>query len=177
LRSPVQLALLLLACLADLTACGGGGTYRGGEFSDDEAAYRVGAPGDGWRQVDVEGQNDLAWAHDELSAVIQVNASCDPALDIPLPALRNHLLIGFTDRHVEREERVEVATREALRTHLRARLDGVPRELVLTVLKKDGCVYDLALVAPPGERYDAARRGYDALVAGFDAGSDGGEAP
>lgn len=120
------------------------------------------------------GQNDLAFSHPELASVIQVNASCDPQLDIPLEALTRHLLIGFTQREVHSEERVLLASREALRTHVTAALDGVPRELLLYVLKKDGCVYDFALVAPPGGRFSEARGDFQQLIEGFETRTGGG---
>jgi hypothetical protein len=157
---------MLLAASA-IAACGGGGRYEGGVYADDEARYAIGQPGAGWTPLDVAGDNDLAYGHDALAAVIQVNATCDPGMDIPLAALRNHLLIGWTEREVESEDLLELDSREALETHLVAKIDGVPRELVLTVLKKDGCVYDLALIAPPGPSFASARGAYDAMVASF----------
>ena len=42
-------------------------------------------------------------------------------LDIPLTALRSHLLIGFTEREVSEDELVAVDGREALRTRLSGR--------------------------------------------------------
>lgn len=159
-----RLAHLLALCA--VAACGGA-TWDGQVYRDREAAYRVGAIGPGWRVLDLEGHNDLSWGHEALAAVVQVNARCDPADDIPLPTLRNHLLFGFTDRQIHAEGRVTLDGREALVTHAAARLDGVERELLLTVLKKDGCVYDLALVAPPGRRFEEARAAYDRVVAGF----------
>jgi hypothetical protein len=152
--------------------CGGGATFSGGTYRDAEATYQVGRVPAGWETVDVAGQNDLAWSNRDLAAVIQVNASCDPDLDIPLEALRNHLVIGFTEREVREERRVPLDRREALRTHLVAKLDGVPREMVLTILKKDGCVYDFALVAPPGPRFGRALPDYDLLLGGFRTGGD-----
>jgi len=155
-----------------MPACGGTGTFDGQVYSDGEASYSLGEPGSGWGRLSVEDDNDLAWSHDGLAAVIQINASCDPDLDIPLEALTNHLLIGFTDREVREEELVPMISRQALRTHVRARLDGVPRELLLVVLKKDGCVYDFALVAPPGDRFRRARGAYDRLIGSFRTGGE-----
>ena len=57
--------------------------------------------------------------------------------------------------------------REALRTVARAKLDGVPRELELVVLKKDGCVYDFALVAPPGRPFTDAQATFRAMLDSF----------
>jgi hypothetical protein len=153
-----------------LAGCGGGngGVYRedDGVYADAEAEYEVGElPGD-WDRLDVAGQNDLAFSRDD-GAVIQVNASCDPALDIPLAALTAHLLNGFTGREDEERDTVPFAGREAMRTHVVASLDGVDRELLLYVLKKDECVYDLALIAPPGAVFADARPDFEALLAGF----------
>jgi hypothetical protein len=98
---------------------------------------------------------------------VQVNATCDPFQDVPLSALTNHLLIGFTDREFRSSETVPLDGREALRSRVVARLDGVPRELLLYVMKKDQCTYDFALVAPPGESYRAAEPEFERMVAGF----------
>ncbi|MEM1413926.1 MAG: hypothetical protein AAGH15_03460 [Myxococcota bacterium] len=161
-------AALLLGLLG---ACGGPG-YDGRVYRDDEARYALEAPGDAWEALDVDAQNDLAWRHRGIGAVMQANARCDPALDIPLEALTAHLLIGFTERRDREETRVPMDGREALRTELRAKLDGVERSLVFVVLKKDGCVYDFALVAAPAHR-DEAGAAFDALVASFAAGRGG----
>lgn len=156
-------AISLLAC----AACGGA-TYTNGTYSDATTSFHVDPPGAGWRRLGVEAQNDLAFEHEGTATLLQVNASCDASLDIPLVALTNHLLVGFTERsEVEPQALVPLDGREALRTHLVAKLDGVARELLLTVLKKDGCVYDFALLGPPGEPFAQARPAYDAMLAGF----------
>jgi hypothetical protein len=161
----------LLSLVAALAACGGG-SYEAGVYRDEEATFRIGTLPAGWARVDLDGQNDLAFHHDGLAAVLQVNASCDPSLDIPLVALTNHLLFGFTEREIRSQELLPFSSREALRTHLTAKLDGVPREILLTVLKKDGCVYDFALVAPPGAAFLRARPAFEALLAGFATGTE-----
>ena len=45
-------------------------------------------------------------------------------------------------------------------------MDGVQRELELVVVKKDGCIYDFAYVAPVGG-YAARLEQFEALVGGF----------
>jgi len=156
---------ILLA--AGLWSCGAHGSFDGRSFVDSEASYELGPLSPAWRRIDLDGHNDLAFRNGGLGAVIQVNASCDPDLDIPLRALTNHLLIGFTERRHRAEDLVDMVSREALRTHVEAKLDGVARELILHVLKKDGCVYDFALVAPPGDRFARAERDYEGMVRGF----------
>jgi len=161
---PTPLVPLLCALLA---GCGGGAAFSGGRFHDEEAAYRLGGLNRAWTRLQVEGRNDLAWQNEQLNAIIQVNASCDPSMDVPLRALTNHLLIGFTERRLQSEDLIRLDGREALRTRLSAKLDGVSRELVLTVLKKDGCVYDFSLVAPDPAGFSRAVGDYDRVLAGF----------
>ena len=56
--------------------------------------------------------------------------------------------------------------REALESRVEAKLDGVPVDLVLVVMKKDGCIYDFTYVSPPG-RVDERKRDFDQLVKNF----------
>ncbi|MFO0692348.1 MAG: hypothetical protein U0230_02220 [Polyangiales bacterium] len=165
MRTSVLPLLLLSLCAS---ACGGAGHLSGGVYEDAQARYHVGEPAGGFRPLDVGGRTDLAWADESQGAVLEVDSRCEPALDIPLVALTNHLLVGFTEREdVEEQALVPLDGREALRTHVRAKLDGVPREMMMLVLKKDGCVHDFVLVAPPGAAFEATRPALDRVVAGF----------
>jgi hypothetical protein len=159
-------AALAVALAAASSGCGGGPTLQGDVVRGQQANYRIGELGAGWQRVAIE-DNDLAWHNPGAGAVVQVNATCDPFQDVPLTALTNHLLIGFTDRVYHSSDVVPLDGREALRSHVTARLDGVERELLLYVLKKDECTYDFALVAPPGDRYRRAEPDFERFVAGF----------
>ncbi len=162
-------ALIAITSLAfALSACSGHrGQLRGSIYEGGAARFRIGPLGADWRRLDVADENDLAWHSPRLAAVVQANATCDPDSDIPLVALTNHLLMGFTEREVRSEELVPMDGREALRTHLTARLDGVPRELLLYVMKKDDCVYDLALLTPVGAAFERAMAEFEPFVRGF----------
>jgi hypothetical protein len=157
--------------LGTFTSCagcgGGGGELRGSVYRDAEARYRIGTLGGQWQRLRVEDHNDLAWREARLGAIVQVNATCDPASDVPLTALTNHLLMGFTERDLRAQQLVPMDGREALRTHVVARLDGVPRELLFYVMKKDDCVYDLALLAPPGPSFERALLAFEPFAQAF----------
>lgn len=162
-KSGVNPLLLLLA----LGACGGGTTFDGTTVRGPNVAYTVGRPGDAWSQLEVS-DNHVAWQQDQTtSSIIQVNGRCDDALDIPLQALRAHLLVGFTERAFRSEQIVELDGREALRTQVAAKLDGVARELDLVVLKKDGCVYDFSLIAADQNHFESAQGAFERVLAGF----------
>jgi len=57
--------------------------------------------------------------------------------------------MGTTAREFESQRVFPFDGREAMRSILRAKLDGVPLQYDILVMKKDGCLYDLVYVAPP----------------------------
>lgn len=162
LGHPIAALLVVL-----LSACGGA-SYDGHQYVDDNVSFKVDAPRSAWSRVSVDDSADLAWANDDLAATMHVSGSCDAGLDIPLVSLRQHLLIGFTEREFQREELVPMNGREALDSELTAKLDGVPRNLRLVVLKKNDCVYDFAVVAPASS-YARANADFDAFLSSFEA--------
>lgn len=165
-RSGAPSVAFVLAFGVATLACGGGPHLRGRVYQDEEAHYRIGELDAGWAPVTVQ-DNDVAFHSARLGAIVQVNASCDPAGDIPLTVLTNHVLAGFTQRETLSEDLVPLDGREALRTHVVARLDGVPRELLIYVLKKNDCVYDLTLITPQGSEFTSSVTVFERFVAGF----------
>jgi hypothetical protein len=128
--------------------------------------YIVGPLDDSWRLVHQESAA-AGWFNDRAGAIIASNASChDDAEAAPLGALTRQLLVGYTERRILDEEMVPFAQREAQRTHLIAKLDGVPMELEIYVLRRDGCVFDLSYAAPPGS-FAVAAPDFARFVAGF----------
>jgi hypothetical protein len=131
------------------------------------APFSTGALGGGWQAL--QSKAARAYFRQESSAVIMANGDCLER-DAPLAVLSNSLLIGTTDRHIEEERRLPLAGREALYRRLRVKLDGVPLAVESYVVKKDGCVYDLAYLAPL-ERAGEGRADFQRFVAGFRVGS------
>jgi hypothetical protein len=137
-------------CMTLATACGGA-SFQDGVYQGEHARYRVGPLDRSWHRVTVDG-NDLAF-HRAGTGTISVNATCTEYEDVPATALVNHLLFETTERNFLLEEVVTLDGRGARHVLVQAALDGVPLELELFVLKKDGCVFDLSNIrernAPP----------------------------
>jgi hypothetical protein len=150
-RFVASFALAALASLGALVAGCGHEAFDGRVYHAGRASFRVGPVPASWDRIEVEGAM-LAY-HDRASGgSIEVHAQCGrDADDVPLVALTNHLLIGFTERDVKLEETVPFDGREARHTVVHAKLDGVPLALDAWVLKKDGCVYDVVFVVPPAQ--------------------------
>jgi hypothetical protein len=137
-----------------------------------DVCYRIGALGERWRLVHVEGASVGYFSHD-VGGVIEANASCrDDAEASPLPTLTRTLLIGYTERKIESQAMVPLDRREALRTRVAVKLDGVPMTLELYVMKRNGCIFDLSYAAPP----DAFARGSDDFQRFVDGFADAREA-
>ena len=154
----------VVLCAMAWSACATSTTLRDWVYADDQVRYRVGALPSAWRPIEVpEGQ--VSFHDPQRGATLLAFAECRRG-DAPLNARRGHLLIGWTDRKVEREERFTLDGREALRTRLRASIDGVARALEIVVVNKDTCSFDFVYSAPPAQ-FAAGRPDFDAFVRGF----------
>lgn len=165
MRHVLASPLLLLLALA--AGCHRGVRFEHQVLTKPGVRYRVGEVPAVWKPVRLS-SNDLAWLLEDTRHALSVNSTCTGHGDAPLEVLTRHLLMGFTEREEVTREKVMVDEREALRSHYRARLDGVPVELLLLVLKKDNCVYDFNYVAPLG-RLQERREDFESLVRGFHA--------
>jgi hypothetical protein len=155
-------ALPGLALIACLGACAG---LSGGVYRDGATRFRVGDVPASWQSLALEG-NDVTWLSRDSAHSVAVNATCVDHEDSNLAVLTRHLLMGFSQQQVVTQATVTLDGREGLRSHVLARLDGVAVELVLVVLKKNGCVYDFTYLSPPGR---AAERSvvFEQLLATF----------
>jgi hypothetical protein len=142
----------LVAGLAGLAAAACGASkpaLEAGVYRSGDVAFHVGDVPPAWRPVHVQGAT-LAWRDEAARASVLLDARChETDDDVPLRALTMHLLMGTTERDVKSEETLPFDGREALHTRLSAKLDGVPMDYDVYVVKKDGCVYDFVLVREP----------------------------
>ena len=162
-----RLAAIRLSILASLTAAAGcGGGLVGDTYHGDGFAFRIGALSEGWRRVDIS-HAALAYRDERDGASIVVNARCKvDGEDVPLESLTMHLFLRFTEREILDQKVVPFDRREAMRTIVTAKLDGVPMKFETWVLKKDGCVYDLAFLAP-APRFGRGAEEFERFVLSF----------
>jgi hypothetical protein len=148
-----------------LTGCAGA-TYQDGVYRNEELAFRIAEPAGTWRNLELEG-TALARRSDEAQATLALQGRCrQDGDDVPLQSLTHHLFLQFADRVLVSQVDTMLDGRAALRTELDAKLDGVAKEFIVTVLKKDGCVYDFMMIAAPGARAGATAA-YDQWLASF----------
>jgi hypothetical protein len=145
---------LRFVALALLTGCARE-SLENGVLRKGDLTLQIGPVPAGWRRVQVDG-GDLAYRDDARSGSVLLDTRCSRRDDAPLATLTGHLVMGTTDRQYEKQEVVPFDGREALHTLMRARLDGVPMQYDIYVLKKDGCVHDIVYVAAPDRFADGA---------------------
>ncbi|MET0795008.1 MAG: hypothetical protein ABW061_26045 [Polyangiaceae bacterium] len=157
------LALASSSC-ALLVACASSG-FDGRVYHDEDVRFRVGPIPSGWRPIDVEGAR-LAFRDDAANSTVAVNGRCKvDGDDVPLASLTQHLFLEFTERTQTAQATVSLDGREALRTEVSAALDGVKKQYLVYVLKKDSCVYDFMYIA--AEPDPNARADFERFVQGF----------
>jgi hypothetical protein len=160
---------LVLYLLVQVAGCGP--SFDGRVYDGHGVRFATGSPAEGWRRIDVGGAL-LAFRDDGQDATVAVNARCGrDADDAPLQALTQHLFLLFTERKIDEQKLVSMDGREALRTTLTAKLDGVQKAFAVYVLKKDGCVYDCMYISAP-ETFPAGVKRFDEFVGGFHTQTD-----
>jgi hypothetical protein len=166
----VSVGSLGLVLLASEAGCAhGGASFEDGVFRKGDNVVRVGPVPPAWRRIEVTGA-DLAFRDDERSGSALLLVRCGSRDDdAPLSVLTNHLIMGTTEREFDAQDIIPFDRREALHTLLRARLDGVPMQYDIYVMKKDGCVYDLVYVAPP-DRFAEGATGFERFASGVTTG-------
>jgi hypothetical protein len=164
------LALLFVVLpLGAVAACGHGDSFEGGILHKGELAIHVGPVPAQWQRVRIAGA-DLAYRDEAREGSTMFDVRCGRGSDAPLTVLTEHLIMGTTARDFVSQETLPLDDREALHTLMRAKLDGVPMQYDIYVLKKDGCVYDLVYVAPPA-RFTAGSADFERFALGLRASS------
>lgn len=153
--------------LATIVSAGCGSSFDGRVYQGNGFVMNVPPVPPTWQRVDVA-HTALSFEEPEAGALVLVNGRCDrDGEDVPLKSLTQHLFIRFTEREGEKEQTVSFAGREALRTEITAKLDGVQRRFAVYVAKKDNCVYDFVYFAPAAS-FPTGVGAFDAWVTRFD---------
>jgi hypothetical protein len=126
--------------------------------------YQVAPLPAGWQAV--RSDAELRAFHHVEGGTIAAHGSCGDGDDVSLQVLTNHLLFGIEDRHEQSRVPLVVDGRAALRTRLDGTLDGVRVAMDLVVIKKNGCTYDLLLIAPPAQ-WARRQPAFERFIAGF----------
>jgi len=154
----VGLCLLLSGC-----ALFGGG---GGNLPKAKG-YRVQSPAR-WQEME-KADSDYAYRLPSGN-LATLNSSCTRNSQAPLEVLTKHLLFGARNVEYLEREKVDVRGDQGLLSRVSATIEGVPFQLLVFVLPKNGCIFDFSLVSPR-EIATGDRQEFLAFVKSFQYGS------
>ncbi|MGH7831135.1 MAG: hypothetical protein ACREP8_13275 [Candidatus Binatia bacterium] len=164
--------LFLVGCFGGVKRTGKVIGYEPGRVLTKKGYYQVGILPEGWRRINLE-QALVAFRNEALQSTIATDSFCDQAYDdSSLPILTRHLFAGLQKIEVLQEQSFTLSDRGALRTMMKATLDGVPVMLEIVVVKKNWCLFDFYLVSPP-ERFAGATADFETFYRGFSYAEDG----
>jgi hypothetical protein len=157
----------ILAASLPALLLGGCASKSDREARKAEGSYELGEL-PGWERMKNPGGADYAWTKTSIGASIFADSNCGPRYeDSKLEDLVDKQLAGLREGDPLLSEQLTLSDREALRTRQLGRLDGIPVELGVTVLKKHFCTYDVVLIAPRGQPFEEAWADYVGAVDDF----------
>ncbi len=166
LAATVRSAPLLAAiCLPALAACAAGRVVDG-VYESRSVGLRLPLPPAPWVQVDLP-DVDVAYHHPGTGGTIAVFSECSGDTAPPMRILARRLLFGLKSEVVDQSP-VALDGAEALRTTARGTLGGRPVQVESLVVRRQDCVADVVLAAPPAA-IPALRPDFDRMAAGLRA--------
>lgn len=126
-------------------------SYRNGRvFLQNKNYYHVGILPDGWRRMDTKARV-ISWHNEAYKSSVTTDAFCGKSFsDRPLDTLAGELASALSnDRMTTSSREMMLDERGALRLSVAGTMDGVPVEMDIVVVKKNGCNFDFIAVMPP----------------------------
>lgn len=165
---------MVLAGVTGALACASGWVDHGDTYfaektksaAPEQATYKFTPPGADWEPIDQKGAQ-VVWASRSYPAVIHLDSQCGKHGDSSLEQFTDHLMIDFREWKKVSQQIESFSGRDAVRTVVIGELDGVQQmQMELLVLKKDGCLFDFQLLAPPSY-FAQGKVDFDRVVSGF----------
>lgn len=104
--------------------------------------YKFQAPASSFRKINSE-QTDFAWQNEKSGNTIAVLSECSETRDPSLSDLEAEVSQVLTDSKVIRTQPATFEEREALRTLIEGKIDGVSASVDVLTFKKNSCSYTL----------------------------------
>jgi hypothetical protein len=181
MRGRTSIILVLMSALAVSAGClfkqqpfKGVVSYRDGRvylrpsrsYAGSTKFYRVGLLPEGWERIETRART-ISFYSADLGASISTDAYCGRSVDDrSLASLGGDLITALEGRKVADEREFMLADRGALRQLVTGTVDGVPTDVDLVVVRKDGCVFDFYLVTQGGAPAGAVAA-FEAFFGGF----------
>lgn len=163
----LTLSIFIAGCFGSVDIRGSVSSYENATVhTEGGGSFKVGELPHEWQRQDFE-YRAIYFKHQTYPVAIEVDAFCKGSLDDgPLPILSNQLYYGMTKQHRLFRKSIVLDGREAIRTLVSGKMDGVVLHLDTVVVKKHGCLFDFAYISAP-EDYDKGVRDFENFYQGF----------
>ncbi|OQW50237.1 MAG: hypothetical protein A4S09_00135 [Proteobacteria bacterium SG_bin7] len=103
------------------------------------------APADPYSELKVQSA-DRSWQNTKNGNTISYMSNCEQTSEPTLEVLSSIALDGVEDLKIVEKKKINYNGREALNTVLLGRVDGIPIQADLTVLKKNNCIFNITYI-------------------------------
>jgi hypothetical protein len=123
-------------------------------------------PASRWESLEIPASTDRAWQSKKGGGFVALRSVCGRYDHVHLKALTQNLVNTIEEPTISSQETFELDGREALRSSVQGKVDGVPVESLFVVFRKDDCIFDFALTAR-GAASEKDREDFGAFVESF----------
>ena len=141
--------------------------YEPGRVITEKSSYGVGLLPSEWVKIKIGKYKTAAFYNEAYKSTIETDAFCGQSYDdATLKVLTTHLYFDLQKQKIRWQKNFMLDERGALRSVTDGTVDGVPIVLDTVIIKKDSCLFDLALISDPG-LYSKAAVDFEAFFKGF----------
>lgn len=111
---------------------------------------------------------DYVWQSNKTGNTIAVNSLCKKTEDLSLDALKDKILAEIDNLKINKTETIDFDERKAQRINASGLADDTPIKILLIILKKNNCTYDLAYIARANQ-FEKEKSIFESFLQGFHA--------
>ncbi len=126
------------------------------------------APTSPFTQAQTEGAADAVWRNSKNGNNISYLTQCGDKADPELESIRHELALGLAEYRITGSQRFPYNSREALRSYIIGKVDGIETHMDVVIFKKNGCIYTLTLVGV-ANRLEGDTAAFNQFINGFKA--------
>lgn len=108
------------------------------------------APKKPFEKIDLKSA-DQAWQNRQTGTTLSYLSVCNDASDPSLDALRSSTLQGLEELSIKSENKFQYNSREAIKSEVSGKLDGVEVVVKMVIFKKNYCNYTISMVGLKGK--------------------------
>jgi hypothetical protein len=141
---------LFVSCVFGPSKAIGVMSYRNGKvFLQNKDFYRVGTLPNGWQRMKSRART-ISFYNEGYKSSITTDAFCGKSFsDRPLDTLAGELTSVLSDRTTVSTKDMTLSDRGAKRFLVVGKMDGVPLQMDIVVVKKNACNFDFVAVMSP----------------------------